>query len=67
MLINWLFSYIDPACGGSIVGRVTNPLLNELSGLVESHRYPDVFYSIEDSGNGNFVNVIRKDGELIGR
>ena len=58
--------FIEPSCDGNIVGRVKNPKLNELSGLVESHRYPDVFYSIEDSRNGNFVYVISQNGELIG-
>ena len=58
----------DPQlCNGSRVGTVTNPDLNELSGLVASHRYPDVFYSIEDSKNGNFVYAINKNGTLITR
>ena len=48
------------------MGRVTNPELNELSGLVESRRYSDVFYSIEDSGNGNSVYAISKNGTVVG-
>ena len=37
-----------------------------MSGLVESRRYSDVFYSIEDSGNGNSVYVISKNGTVVG-
>ena len=51
-------------CNGLVVGRVIN--LNELSGLVESHRYPDVFYSIEDSRNENTVYAISKNGTILG-
>ena len=58
---------IDRPCNGTIVGRVTNNKLNELSGLVESHRFPGVFYSIEDSGNGNVVYVINKNGTVRGK
>ena len=62
-----LFS--DRPCNGIEVGRVKNnenPRLEELSGLAESHRYKDVFYSIEDSGNENVVYVINKNGTLKG-
>ena len=51
-------------CNGLIVGRIIN--LNEMSGLVESHRYSDVFYSIEDSGNENTVYAISKNGTILG-
>ena len=37
-----------------------------MSGLVESRRYSDVFYSIEDSGNGNSVYAISKNGTVVG-
>ena len=57
---------LGESCNGSVVGRVTNPELNELSGLVESRRYSDVFYSIEDSGNGNSVYAISKNGTVVG-
>ena len=56
----------DIPCDGTVVGRVKNNELNELSGLVESHRFPDVFYSIEDSGNDPVVFVINKNGKLMG-
>ena len=58
---------IDTLCNGTIVGRVRNNKLNELSGLVESHRFPGVFYAIEDSGNEPVVYIINKDGTLKGR
>ena len=59
-------SFSDRPCNGTIVGRVTNKKLNELSGLVESHRFPGIFYSIEDSGNQNVVYVFNKNGTLRG-
>lgn len=34
------------------LGEVENPALPELSGLAPSHRQPDVFWAINDSGNG---------------
>ena len=43
-----------------------NPRLEELSGLAESNRFKDVFYSIEDSQNENVVYVINKNGTLKG-
>ena len=43
-----------------------NNKLNEISGLVESHRFPGVFYAIEDSGNEPVVYIINKDGTLKG-
>ena len=61
--------YLDRSCDGIEVGRVTNnenPRLEELSGLAESNRFKDVFYSIEDSQNENVVYVINKNGTLRG-
>ena len=63
------FPNIDRLCDGTDgieVGRVTNNELNELSGLAESHRFPDILYSIEDSGNKPVVYVINKNGTLRG-
>ena len=59
-------SFTDRPCNGTIVGRVTNNKLNEISGLVESHRFPGTFYSIEDSGNKNIVYVFHKNGTVRG-
>ena len=59
--------FTDRPCNGTTVGRVTNKKLNELSGLVESHRFPGIFYSIEDSGNKNIVYVLNKNGTLRGK
>ena len=62
-----MFCYFsDARCNGIIVGNVTNDELNELSGLAESHRFPNVFYSIQDSGNNPSVYVINSDGSLRG-
>ena len=53
------------SCTGIVVGRVQN--LPEISGLSASYRYPDVFYSIEDSRNPSVVFVIQKNGTLLGK
>ena len=57
---------LDSACNGTVVGRVRSRKLNELSGLAESHRFPGIFYAIEDSGNEPVVYIINKDGSLKG-
>ena len=62
-------SFLERPCNGIEVGRVRNsenPRLEELSGLAVSHRYNDIFYSIEDSGNDNVVYVLNKNGTLKG-
>ena len=61
------FTPTGTSCIGNAVGRVQDPRLQELSGFVASHQYPDVFYSIEDSLNDDFVYVIHKNGTLLGK
>ena len=58
--------FSDAQCNGIITGNVTNDELKELSGLAESHRFPNVFYSIQDSGNNPSVYVINSNGSLRG-
>ena len=58
--------FLDPQCNGIIIGNVTNDELKELSGLAESHRFPNVFYSIQDSGNNPSVYVVNSNGSLRG-
>ena len=58
--------FSDAQCNGIVIGNVTNDELKELSGLAESHRFPDVFYSIQDSGNNPSVYVINSNGSLRG-
>ena len=57
---------IDTKCNGTVVGRVTNNKLNELSGFVESHRFPGIFYAIEDSGNEPVVYIMNQNGSIKG-
>ena len=64
--VHRLIIFSDGQCNGIIIGNVTNDELSELSGLAESHRFPEVFYSIQDSGNKPSVYVINQDGTLRG-
>jgi len=48
-------------------GRIQDPELVEASGLVASHRYPGVYYSIQDSLNPSNVYAIRYDGQSLGK
>ena len=59
--------FLESPCNGTVVGRVKNKKLNELSGLAESHRFPGIFYAIEDSGNEPVVYIINEDGSLRGQ
>jgi hypothetical protein len=51
----------------SVTGRVSDPSVAELSGLVESRRQKDVFWAIEDSGNTAGLVALRADGTFLGR
>ena len=46
---------------GKEVGLVTDPQINEASGLVASQTYPDVFWTLNDSDGPNCIYAI---GEL---
>ena len=48
-------------------GRIQDPELVEASGLVASHKYPGVYYSIQDSLNPSNVYAIRYDGHALGK
>ena len=48
-------------------GRIQDPELVEASGLVASHKYPGVYYSIQDSLNPSNVYAIRYDGQALGK
>ena len=59
-----------PLCGPlsvSVTGRVRDPSVAELSGLVESRRQRGVFWAIEDSGNTATLVALRADGTFLGR
>lgn len=47
-----------------VIGLVHDPRLNELSGIVESRRHPDHFYTHNDSGGAASVYLIERNGEL---
>ena len=48
-------------------GRIQESEIVEASGLVASHRYPGVYYSIQDSGTPAKVYSVLYNGEAIGK
>ena len=48
-------------------GRIQESELVEASGLQASHRYPGVYYSIQDSGQPANVYSVLYNGEAIGK
>ncbi|MCC7077027.1 MAG: hypothetical protein IT198_07875 [Acidimicrobiia bacterium] len=51
---------------GTEAGRVTDPRLDELSGLVVSRRNPDVLWAVNDSGNTATLYSLTAGGALLG-
>ena len=51
---------------GQVVGQVDSERLNEISGLVASRRYPEVFWVHNDSGDNPYVYAINRQGKLLG-
>lgn len=45
-------------------GRIDSALVSECSGLVQSLRYPGVFWALGDSGAGAVIVPVRADGRL---
>jgi len=48
-------------------GRIQDSELVEASGLVASHRFPGIYYSIQDSLNPDKVYAMKYNGEAIGK
>lgn len=48
------------------VGRIEDPAIKENSGIVESRRYPGVFWTLNDSGNPPELYAIDRSGKTIG-
>jgi hypothetical protein len=48
-----------------LIGKITDPAIDESSGVVASRRYPGVFWTHNDSGNPPFLYAIRANGTLI--
>ena len=48
-------------------GTIQEPELGEASGLVASHKYPGVYYSIQDSRQPSIVYAMRYDGTKLGK
>jgi len=54
-----------PAAALKPVATVTHKLLNEMSGVVKSRRYPDTYWAHNDSGDVPRLFAIRGNGEVI--
>lgn len=52
---------------GREVGRVTSPMLDEISGVVASRAQPGVLFVHDDSGTGALVFAIDLEGTLLGQ
>lgn len=49
------------------LGRVADPTMDELSGLVRGRRDRHVLFALEDSGAPPVITALRPDGALLGR
>ncbi len=49
------------------LGRVADPAMDELSGLVRGRRDRHVLFALEDSGAPPVITALRPDGALLGR
>lgn len=61
---------VPPRCPtfseGTVTGRVTDPSLDEISGLVAGRRSPDVLWVHNDSGDVGQVTALASDGTVRG-
>lgn len=62
----YVVAYASPYEAGQAVGQVDSERLNEISGLVASRRYPEVFWVHNDSGDNPYVYAINRQGKLLG-
>jgi len=46
-------------------GKIRNPSIDESSGLVKSRRWPNLFWTHNDSGDGPRIFAIRGDGSAV--
>ena len=60
LIINQLQPNVDPVA----LARVTDPRLNEASGLVASRRNPGLYYTHNDSGGLPIVYAINRAGDI---
>jgi hypothetical protein len=49
------------------LGTFTEPALREVSGIVQSRRYPGIFWVHNDSGGAPEIFAVKRTGELIAR
>jgi hypothetical protein len=47
------------------LGRLDHPAIREASGIVQSRRYPGVFWVHNDSGNPPALFAVKRDGSLV--
>ena len=47
-------------------GEFTNPKLREISGIASSQRVNDLFWAVNDSGNGPHIYAVNSNGTTLG-
>jgi hypothetical protein len=56
-----------PAAEAAVeVGEIDSKKVAESSGIVESRRFPGVFWTHNDKGNAAVIYAIERDGEMVG-
>ena len=50
---------------GQEVGRITDPRIDEGSGLVASRKFPDVFWTLNDHNGPHHVYAVSVNGTLL--
>ena len=60
LLVNHAFD------SGRIVGAISDPSLDEVSGIAASYNTPGSLWVEEDSGNPNTISLLTSDGKLLG-
>jgi len=55
----------DPPGALEPLGRLDHPPIREASGIVQSRRYPGIFWVHNDSGNAPALFAVRRDGTLV--
>lgn len=47
------------------IGRLAHPAIREASGIVQSRRFPGIFWAHNDSGNPPALFAVTRDGKLV--
>src|SRR4051795_12516953 len=47
------------------IGRLAHPAIREASGIVQSRRFPGIFWTHNDSGNPPSLFAVTREGSLV--